>query len=331
MAEASLRESLSNSESPTRRRVLLACVVTASLLLLGSSAFAPATTATPAAPRVYNEIEYTRFQRKVAAVAAAPSRCERPPRSVYLTVLTSGFFPFRQLQERAMRLVPSPHDCLAAYFVTACLDERSLALCERAGLRHCAALDNASLLEPRAPMWTPDYRYINLVKLQVLQKALEVAEHVLFLDSDVLLFRPPWPALGAPFPLRFQTEQAKLPGGTRCEEDEANGGVLLLSRAGTGQALHAFFDAFFAHRQEMLHAREMNATDQAFLLPAARSAGLGFCGLPSDVFVGQCQLGRDGVANYSAIVTYHPTCLAQHRKARRMKAAMAATARAMRG
>jgi len=277
------------------------------LLLLAAGRRAPAALADQ--PRQYNAVDDRRFHKRVAAAAAAssPAACARPAGAIILTVLTSGLFPLRQLQARATRLVPGEAACLGPHTVTACLDAACETLCERAELPGCVALGNVSALAPFAPMWTADYKYINLLKLEALSQALSVAQQVLFVDSDVLLFRSPWAAAGPPAeaPLRFQTEQARLPGGTACEEDEANGGVLLLSRA---PSLPAFFEALFSHSAEMLAARAMNATDQAFLLPAARAAGTPYCGLPSDVFVGQCQLGRDGVANFSRIVSYHPTC-----------------------
>jgi hypothetical protein len=324
-----------------RARTLVAAVLLAALLLLGAAPRRPSPTARAAeaaasVAKQYNVVDYTRFTERVAAAASSrlPASCSAPKGAVVISVLTSGFFPFRQLQQRAARLIPAAAACLEPLTVTACLDAQCAVLCARADVRGCVALGNVSVLTRRTPMWTADYRYINLVKLEVLQRALGAARVVFFIDSDVLLFRPPWAAAGAPASaqLRFQTEQARLPGGTACDQDEANGGVLMLSRASEGDAaeavaaadgrLAAFFAAFFAHRDEIMGAVNMNQTDQAFLLPSAAQAGLLACGLPSDVFVGQCQLGRDGVVDYARIVAYHPTCVGPSKKRRRMLAVM---------
>jgi hypothetical protein len=71
----------------------------------------------------------------------------------------------------------------------------------------------------------------------------------------------------------------------------------------------------------MMAARRMNETDQGFLQPVARSTGLTFCGLPSAVFVGQCQCGRDGIFDLNHAVTFHATCSNHRAKINRLRMA----------
>jgi Nucleotide-diphospho-sugar transferase len=253
--------------------------------------------------------------RRVAAVPAVPA-CTRVPGVAVLTMVSAAFFEFRLLQDEAM----VDGDCLRPVFVTACLDAMCTRLCVVHGVSNCVNVGGSDGGGGRvAAMYSERYKYINYAKFELIASALTVAEHVLFVDADVLVFREPWAyVLTQPQSLLFQTEHPKT---ASCDADEANAGVMYWR----SDALHTrFFARFRDFVPRMMAARRMNETDQGFLQPVARSTGLSFCGLPSSVFVGQCQCGRDGILDLVQAVTYHATCTKHRAKAKRLQQVVAA-------
>ena len=255
--------------------------------------------------------------RRVAALPAVAS-CTRVPGVALLTVVSAALFEFRLLQDEAM----VDRDCLRPVFVTACLDARCSALCTAHGIANCVDVGGSSGDaggSRAATMYSQRYKYINFAKFELIASALTVAEHIMFVDADVLVFREPWAhMLGQPQALLFQTEHPKT---VSCDTDEANAGVMYFRGGALGTR---FFERFREFLPQMMAARRMNETDQGYLQPVARSTGLSFCGLPSDIYVGQCQCGRDGVLDLSRVVTFHATCSKRRTKAARLRLVAAA-------
>lgn len=248
--------------------------------------------------------------RRVAAVPAVAA-CTRVPGVAVLTMVSAAFFEFRLLQDEAM----VDGDCLRPVFVTACLDAMCTRLCGVHGLANCVNVGGSDGGGSRvASRSTERYKYINYAKFELIASALTVANHVLFLDADAVVFREPWAhVLAQPQPLLFQTEHPKT---ASCDADEANAGVMYWR----SDALRTrFFERFRDFLPRMMAARRMNETDQGFLQPVARSTELSFCGLPSSVFAGQCQCGRDGILDLARAVTFHATCSNYRVKAKRLQ------------
>lgn len=133
------------------------------------------------------------------------------------------------------------------------------------------------------------------------------SKHSLLIDADVLLFRDPFEAiLSRPqYAVQWQAEQATH---GLCDV-EPNGGLLYVRNDGA-----RFFEHFYRNKDVILNAKAMSETDQAFILPSVIQGGLEGCALPSDVFVGKCQYGRDGNADLRRVVSFHANCARQKQK-----------------
>jgi hypothetical protein len=260
----------------------------------------------------------------VRSARAAHSSCV-PDDTVVLTYYSPGHAELRALSFERMRRRP----CFMARLVTVCLgSNQSISL----GGRDCAP---AALFRSVGYMFrSVGYHELIWAKWRFLHEALRPggggAACVLFVDSDVVIFRNPFRALSdhqgaATFDLQFQGELA-CGSSTTCarglppETCHLNGGVLLVRSAALVSRViergEPDFRPLAAQRRGPLTA----VLDQDIAESVIRSSAgnLTACHLPSDAFVGFCMWAWGyNKGNRSlfdrldpcALVSYHAHCL----------------------
>jgi len=243
----------------------------------------------------------------IAAMAQVSSASDD---TIIVTAVNSHLFDLLLLRRKALELNYQRHVELLSFIV--CLDRPCVLLCRRHNVPNCHFTEQYQHTK-KSGMFTKEYIRINYEKFQILEHALTVSKNALLLDTDVLLFRNPWPhILRTGHAVHWQHE-GRADG--QCNVTDArygpNGGVLYVSQNAT-----SFFSAFYQYEDIIMHAQFMNETDQAFILPAVLDSGTDGCPLDSTLFVGKCQYGRDRRANFRSIISFHATCTAHRRKHR---------------
>ena len=264
----------------------------------------------------------------ITRAIATPSTCV-PDGTVVLSYFNEHHKEMRRLQFERVRSLT----CLMARVVSACY----------------GTSDDfgACVSAPQVPPST--FRrgaYIELIwaKWRLVYQALGVARTVLFVDTDVVLLRNPFPYLGdvRGFDMRFQTSlacpaatcaaaprfegYARLNGAPLMRPCQVNGGFLLISnRELVRQVLHRETPSIGGN------AVNRGDIDQDTADPVVRSGNFSFCPLPPTHFVGQCfYRGVEPAGNRSffenlracQLVTYHTTCIGMTRQKANAMAAM---------
>ena len=264
----------------------------------------------------------------VAQAIATPSACV-PDGTVVLSYFNAHHKEMRRLQfERVKSLT-----CLMVRVVSVCYGTSD-------EFGTCVAA-------PEVPPST--FRrgaYIELIwaKWRLVHQALGVARTVLFVDTDVVLLRNPFPHMGdvRRFDMRFQTSlacpaptcaaaprfegYARLNGAPLMRPCQVNGGFLLISnRELVRQVLER------ETRSIGGNAVNRGDIDQDTADPVVRSGNFSFCPLPPTLFVGQCfYRSAEPVGNRSffenlkacQLATYHTTCIGMTRQKANAMAAM---------
>jgi hypothetical protein len=226
---------------------------------------------------------------------AAPSSCV-PAGAVLLTLFNDHHRPLYELQFRRVRSL-------------ACLVQRLVSVCF--GADACRDAIGRAVVGP--PVRPSDFRkgaYVELTwaKWRLLHSALMHARVVLFIDSDVVLFRNPFAALDAAVDshaIRFLAELACAPTAT-CGSQPAwrkpsrlpgaapwpcslNGGVLLLASQTLAARVVEREPIFEYHS---INASQMpidqDAADEIANRRRGEKADFSSCALPSSSFVGFC-------------------------------------------
>ena len=227
--------------------------------------------------------------------------------TLIFTLVNKPLFRFLLLRRRAL----GPHQSsVERKTVLMCLDPDCMRACERHKMPICFQSSEFTS-KRRVSLYDKEYININYQKFKFFELAVAQSEHSLMMDADTLLFRDPFEyILQRPqYTVQWQSEQAT---NGNCNI-EANGGMLYIHRDA-----RRFFPYFYRNEATILNASQMNETDQAYVIPSVTESGLAGCALPSKLFVGKCQYGRDGEAHFRHVVSYHANCASQKQKYRAM-------------
>lgn len=222
--------------------------------------------------------------------------------TLIITVLSSHMFDNLVLRRKALHLNKQKY--VEDKSIIICLDRRCILYCNKHTMPNCFFTDKYALKQ-QSRMFTKDYIRINYEKFQILDSFLAITKNALLIDSDVLLFRDPWPyILSTGYSVQWQSEQYTA---GQCHV-EPNGGLLFVN-----QDARKFFAYFNRNKDVILNAKQMSQTDQAFILPSVLESKVNGCALNSEIFVGNCQFIRDKRADSNKMISFHGTC-ASHRQ-----------------
>lgn len=114
--------------------------------------------------------------------------CHLPPSSIMLTLTNFYTLELFALQHKGLE-VWNLKECLESRFVSVCLDEKCMKVCEAASINNCFLLP----IETMASDYNENsFRYLMYLKHLLMYESLKVVDEVMFFDVDVIIFRNPW-------------------------------------------------------------------------------------------------------------------------------------------
>lgn len=249
----------------------------------------------------------------VRRVLARPSSCV-PDGALTLTYMTPAHVPLHMLQFHMLR----SQACFLDRIVTVCYGTTGIngTNCVQAPPIHTPGAKVAKYRQPA-------YYALIWVKWRLLHAALRHASQVLFVDSDVLLFRNPFTALRA-----IANHQLLYQGERMCVEDEAarsagrplpgchvNGGILLLRSAALAAQVIAREPWLGSTSAAAKPPLDQDYVDEIIHAPNGRhTAGH----LPARLFVGFCSWSWGYIKGNRSLwdaldpcelVAYHAHCM----------------------
>ena len=244
--------------------------------------------------------------------------CVMPSSSVIISYSTRYNMDLILLRHKSMGTWGNRlKECLQRRLIIACLDSTCMEVCHKNSIPNCVRLNLPVL--PASDFGENAFNFITYLKYELILAALNIADHVLFIDADVLLFRNPWLDIYfdrnmssgkrggvSKYDFQYQREQ----GTSYSCAGTVNGGQLYFRK--TAKSIKVL-EQMISNKTFIIES-DNGLADQDLLEKYVKLYNLSTCSLSPDLFRGHCLHGhRMGLKNLSwlntDIITYHSTCL----------------------
>jgi Nucleotide-diphospho-sugar transferase len=244
-----------------------------------------------------------------------------PPRSIMVTVSTSGMFDLLLLQRAALRRQKKEYVyvCLHQIWLIVCLDDLCMNMCEAHHLQKCVryycptcladspTTITSNITSPTSTFKETNWNYITFFKWELIRDALGIGiQTILTIDVDVLILRNPFR------PTEGMIHRYDLLHQVEIEEEDnmcgsfINSGLMFIEN--TAKTL-AIIDRMFQNRAIILNGTEM---EQDVLHMVVKQVNATKCALPAGLFTGHCQFAHTDSALALNVTSYHAHCATSH-------------------
>jgi hypothetical protein len=271
-------------------------------------------------------IDFTPFRNIISKIFLNTTQlptndCNIPNKAVMFSYTNHHLFFMIELQRRAMEITNS-RKCLEQRYITICLDSKCMLLCGKHNIPNCVQLEFPTI--PLTVFGKGLYHYLTWVKHEFMYEALQVADEIFFFDSDVLIFRNPWPEVKyerinkegkrnitiAPYDIMYQRERG-IWGGLGCGGTVNTGQVYILNST----EIQKYFKILLQRKNIILKNHGMLDQDHVNEIISDESlVRLKRCTLSVRNFHGYCTASKDATSPLKEIITFHTTCLSGNAK-----------------
>ena len=119
--------------------------------------------------------------------------CGMPQTAVIFTYSNKYHMEMLRMQYESTRVMGGSNEaCLAARFVTVCLDKDCHHTCLELGLHHCTLVSTTNIVYPPSNFLQGAFFYLSYIKYLLIQEFFKFATELFFVDADVLVYCNPW-------------------------------------------------------------------------------------------------------------------------------------------
>jgi hypothetical protein len=245
--------------------------------------------------------------------------CALPHDAVIFTCVNRHFLALMYAFLKATE-INNIRNCLLSQLVVLCMDDECARMCKRESIPLCPVINLPAKLGD-GTYGKESYNFLTYFKHELISQALNVVQHVLFVDLDVLLLYNPWyeilypydkqagKRIVSPYDLRYQREIGRE---ESCE-GSINTGVLYLKNS---TAAHFLLKSIMGYKNTIVRLRR--GTEQKFVNRIIRTIpdlNIKACALPATRFTSRCLIYNEDIQyldgyRYTAgdIITFHANC-----------------------
>jgi hypothetical protein len=189
----------------SRRSLVSATNISTALSLDNSSILEPPI---PHADDSWHIKDFSIFQEKIRSVILSTSsypvmdpenstvlNCHFPINSIMFTYSSHYTMDLILLQHQSMSSYSTKlGKCLSEKMIIICFDKGCFDFCSKHRIPNCIVIEPPKREDPLPPsdFGQGEYIYFTYVKHDFMKAALQVAEHIMFFDADVLIFKNPF-------------------------------------------------------------------------------------------------------------------------------------------
>jgi hypothetical protein len=291
------------------------------LLVLSCLSITAKNVSDPNNPFIDYVVDLVPFQRAITKVLHESGKlnseeCSIPDGAVIFTLSNHHLFQLILTRQKIMHKA-GILSCLEKRFVTVCLDDKCLSMCNTNKVKNCV-----KIVIPETPMsgfgthaseyQKNSYNYIVWVKYEMFVASMLVANEVFYFDADVMVYGNPFPEaqwgrdqtgkkIPGPYDIMYQRERGMKEKGCG---GSVNGGLWYLHN--TTRLFDLWFPKVMQHRADIINLP--GRLDQDIVGDYMRL--IKYCTLPVRKFMGYCPSSQEPGYDPREIITFHTNCVA---------------------